>query len=213
MFRFPIAAVIGLTASLSAAFADTIIYQGTPMFDPLIITGDHGITRGDVPVLPGLAPSVLNDPAFHRLAEMCDTLGMACGPDRVTPLGGIDPAWTPGHRADAEKRLAQMIEDREAYAEALAEHFDTLPVPTLPIVPRLNFGWNTPFGVPHATPRPFNFDELFRPVPRHTVPHMVLPRPGAPRIHDLSGFYSRLNNPAVIPRGMLPRHSFPWRAF
>lgn len=217
MFRFPIAAVVGLTATLSAAHADTIIYQGTPTHDPLVIS------RGDISVLPGLSHSILHDPAFHRLAAMCDTLGLACGPDQLTPLGGIDPAWThpltPGHRADAEKRLARMIEESETYAEALTEHFETLPAPRPRAVPRLHFGWNAPFGVPYGTPRPFNFDDLFPPLGNPAGPHITLPRPVLPMAHDLlgahdlSGFQHRLNTPAVIPHGILPRHTFPWRTF
>ena len=221
MFKFPIALAIGVTTALSAAHADTYIIQGTPSFAPAIVT------NGEVPDLPDLSHSILHDPAFHRLAQMCDTLGLACGPDQLTAEGGIMPEWTPEHRADAEKRLAQMIEDREAYAEALEEHFEALPphniTPNIAPLPRMLFGWNTPLGRPHLLPRPHalsgDLSHLFpRPPsttrPRGTLPPGVLHHDLVPNRPDLSGFFDRLNRPgAAMPHGLFPRHSFPWRSF
>lgn len=197
MIRFTLAAVIGLMAPLSAAQADTIIYQGTPTFEPLVIT------RGDAAPLPGLTHDILQDPAFHRLTQMCETIGLACDMGDGTADIDIAGGWTPGHRADAEKRMAQLLADRQG---AFAQNGFGTP---LPIPPRL-FGWNAP--VPgHLWHGPFDSADprahLFPAQPRLAVPH--LPRPP----HDLSGFYSRLNTPAVIPHGILPRHSFPWRSF
>lgn len=200
MFRFSIAAVIGVTVALSAtadtAHADTIIYQGTPTHDPLIIS------RGGAAGLPGLSQSVLADPAFHRLAALCGTLGMACEPGQLTHSDGVFTVWTPGHRADAEKRLARIIEEREAQIEALEEQYETLPAPRLPVVPHLDFGWSTLPGAPFVAPRP-------HPVP-DSFSHLLPSRPALP---DLSGFHDRLNSPAVVPPGLLPRHAFPWRRF
>ncbi|GAB5446734.1 hypothetical protein [Gymnodinialimonas sp.] len=199
MFRFPIAAVVGLTTALTAASiaqADTIIYQGTPTFEPLVIT------RGEATVLPGATHDILQDPAFHRLAQMCETMGLACGPDEITAQGGIAPVWSPGHMADAEKRLAQLLEDRDAA--------QTLPGILPPRIPPRLFGWNTPFSG-HVWPRPHGITpplaHLYPAQPSTVLPN--LPRPH----HDLSGFFHRLNTPAAMPHTILPRPTFPWRTF
>lgn len=212
MFKFPLAAMIGLASAVSAASADTIVIQGTPSFEPAIIS--HG------PVAPFPRPhadgfDILSNPAFHRLAEMCETLGLDCGSDRVNADLGIHPYWTPRHIADAEKRLALLLAERDHYAEVL-------PVPN----PHRLYGWNTPYVSPHVLPRQFSnlFPRLphtalpHTVLPRPTVPHLTLPRTHVPHIPGFSGFNHRLNNPAVIPHGLLPRHilprhSFPWRAF
>lgn len=201
MFRFSIAAVIGLSAAISAAQADTIIYQGSPTFEPLVIT--HGEAAGR-PAMPG---SILADPAFHRLAQMCSTMGLDCGPDHVTSEGGIAPAWTDGHRADAEKRLARLMEERDTYAQA--------PRPVVPHaaphVPHMLFGWNAPTGSLHVGPRPRAFP--------NSLSHLLPPRTHLPTPHygthapNLSGFFHRLNTPGVTMHNRyLPRPSFPWRS-
>lgn len=218
MFRFSIATVIGLSAALSAAHADTIIIQGTPSYAPAIVT------HGDVAGLPDLSHSILGDPAFHRLARMCDTMGLSCGADHVTEDGGIDPAWTLGHHADAEKRLAQMIEDRNGYVTALEDRFDTLRRPYSNARPPQLFGWNLPRGGPHQMPP--QFSHLFSLPPhiggpsrdfRNVYPNAI-PSVIAPQFRDLSGFNHRLNTPGAViphslfPRQFLPRHTFPWRS-
>lgn len=207
MFRFSIATVIGLSAALSAAHADTIIYQGTPTFDPLIIT--HGETA-DAPAVSG---SILADPAFHRLAQMCSTLGLECGSDHVTPEGGIAPQWTDGHRADAEKRLARLMEERGTFV--LGTHFPPAPMPNTAPAPQIQFGWSAPAGSLHIGPRP-------TPWP-NSLSHLMPPRTHVPTPYygthtpNLSGFFHRLNTPGVamhngIPLRQIPRHSFPWRS-
>lgn len=208
MFRFPIAMAIGLTVATSAAHADTIIIQGTPTLEPAIIS------HGPMPVLPGLSHSVLHDPAFHRLAQMCDTLGLSCDADPTT-ADGIDLAWTPGHRADAEKRLARIIEDRAVYAAALEQRFDALPAPRPNLHPYQLFGWNTPLPRPRISVGPnhvpFQFGHLFPSRPNTSVPHITQPGMVLPHIQ---GFNHRLNTPgAVMPHSLFPRHTFPWRAF
>lgn len=219
MFKLPIAVAIGLTVASAAAHADVIVIQGTPSFEPAIINhGPHAPLLGDALD----RADILSMPAFHRLSQMCETLGMDCGAEHATAEGGIVPEWTPRHIADAEKRLAQMIEDREDYVAALEEHFEALPAPrpAAPFPHRL-FGWNTtPHGVPHViAPRPQQFGHVFPTLPRATVPQVTLPRPVVPGGHDLSGFYHRLNTPgavvprSVLPRHVLPRHGFPWRSF
>lgn len=209
MFKLPIAAMIGLTAALSAAHADTIIIQGTPSFEPAIIS--HG-PIAPFPVTHADGFNILGNPAFHRMAEMCETLGFACGEDHATADGGIHPYWTPGHHADAEKRLALLLAEREDFAQAL-------PLPR----PHLSYGWNVPRNLPHPRALPHQFSNLFPLIPHTTLPHTtlpypVLPRNSVPHIQGFSGFNHRLNNPAVIPHGLfprhiLPRHSFPWRSF
>lgn len=222
MFKLPIAAMIGLTAALSAAHADTIVIQGTPSFEPAIIS--HG-PIAPFPVTHADGFNIFGNPAFHRMAEMCETLGFECGEDHATADGGIHPYWTPGHRADADKRLALLMADREDYAAALEEHFEALPVPR----PHQLYGWNAPRNLPHPRALPHQFSNLFpliphTTLPRPTVPHTTLPYPvlpnfSGPQIQGFSGFNHRLNTPgAVIPHGLfprhiLPRHSFPWRSF
>jgi hypothetical protein len=230
MLKFPIAMAIGLTVAGSAASADVIVIQGTPSHGPAILShGPLGPLPGDL----DLSQDIFDMPAFHRLAEMCETLGLDCDAEHATAEGGILPEWTPRHIADAEKRLALLMQDREDLAEALEEHFDSLPQPRpANPLPFTLFGWNTLPGRPYIAPH--DLDDLLAPLPRPALPHRTLPRPVVPhpvlprsvlpapvtpRAHDLSGFYHRLNTPgAALPRGMmprtvLPRHSFPWRPF
>lgn len=200
MFKFSIAVAIGLSAATAAAHADTIIIQGTPSFDPAIIS--HG-PIAPFPIASASGVTILDNPAFGAMSEMCDTLGFACG---AADTAGIHPERSPEHRADAEKRLAQMIEDREAYVAAIADHFETLRAPLYPR-PHMLFGWNAPRSGPHALPRalPRQFGNLFP-----SIPHTTLPRQLAPQIEGFPGFSHRLNNPgAVIPRGVFPRHVLP----
>lgn len=223
MLKFPIAMAIGLTVASVAAHADTIVIQGTPSFEPAIIS------NGPMAPFPMQAQgfSILSDPAFHRMADMCETLGFECGADVATAYGGVQPVWTPQHRADAEKRLALLTADRAAYAAALEAHFDGLPDARLgQMHPQMLFGWNAPHGAPHLMPRPrslpHQFGNLLPLIPRGNVPHIMLPRPtmpnalpnAMPHVQGFPGFTHRLNSPgAVIPYGLLPRYDFPWRSF
>lgn len=219
MLKFPIALAIGLTAGLSAAHADTYIIQGTPSFGPAIVG-----PVGALPTPHGAPLDILSHPAFHRMAQMCETLGLECGEDRVTAEGGVLPHWTPRHIADAEKRMALLLEDREDYAEAVTDRYEgvTLPPATLldtplPETSRVNphppvaFGWGRP-----ALPR--QFADLFptRPhvvpqtvlpyttLPHPVVPHTALPRPYAPQGHSLDGFFQRFNTPGVALHPSFP---------
>ncbi|ABD54531.1 hypothetical protein [Jannaschia sp. CCS1] len=224
MFKFSIVLSVGVVAALSAAHADTFIIQGDPTLEPPILI-DEEITELPAPsglLAPVVPDSILDDPAFHRLAEMCETMGLACDGDHDIADAGPFPFWLLPHNEDAAKRLAQLIEDREDFAEAMEEHFETLPVPhvvPVPRPPRMLFGWNgpvvgpqyAPLVRPRVTPQvPLQFGHLFPTRPHLSVPHV--PRPGG-GAHDLSGFYHRLNTPAVVPRAILPRATFPWRTF
>lgn len=237
MFKFPLALAVGVTATLSAAHADTFIIQGIPSHDPaIVIDGDVA----ELPVLPGIDPDtlperigtaipdsvvpgdILDNPAFHRLAELCDTMGLACDGAHDLADGGQLPAWLLPHDEDAAKRIAELIEQREEFAEAMEQHFETLPTPHAVPFPRppMLFGWNAPSGVPriaplvrpHVTPQlPQQFGYVVPLRPHLSLPQGAVPRPGA---HDLSGFYHRLNTPAVVPRSILPGGgAFPWHRF
>lgn len=242
MQKFYITFVVGVTAVLSAAHADTIILnQGTPSPHPAIVIGGDDFpllpaidpdliadTIGSTAIAPdlaapaliagsGIAPgNVLDNPAFHRIAEMCATMGLTCNATHDLADAGTAVPFD----EDAAKRIADLIAEREDFMEAYQQHFEALPTPHVIPRPTMLFGWNGPSVAPiaqhHVLPSPsLQFGHLFPQRPHVAAPSGIAIRPGA---HDLSGFYHRLNTPAVVPRAImpraiLPRAVFPWNNF
>lgn len=187
MFKFAIAAAIGLTATISAVAADPI-----PLPAPLHIPA---ITAHE-PDLGILAHSTYGSPSFGRLVEMCARMGFDCtaptSADRsgaLFDLHGLSEAA----RADAEKRMALYAEE---WAELAGDLVAPVPVHPAPF-------WRNPFapfahgGAPRVTPYTdfglFQFGHRFPSVPRIQVqPGYAFPN--APLSHG-----SIRNNPV-----------FPW---
>lgn len=233
MFKPTIAAAVGLSAMLTAAQADTIIIQsqpdGPPLIEVLPSTADVLGARPHV-IAPGTpdADSVpFAAPAFGRMLEMCDRMGVDCETAFAGLQGDTDlpnPLWAPENLspealADAEKLYALMAEEWAEAAAERAEQAHRLPTPNL-------FGWSTPPVWPHVAPRTWP-DVTPHAWPRpwpHVVPPRTWPRTQPQGLPPAFGHLLPNGRPLTPPRidgftyrfdqrPAFPRHAFPYGAF
>ncbi len=168
MFKLPIAVAIGLTAAISSsAHADNLIVQ-SPFPGVLTYPG----------VVPGF--SAYDTPSFGRLVAMCAQMGFDCS---VPEIGRPNPYdLSEAAQADAEKRLALLMEEWENEAEEIDDYVRVLPAPH-PVPGNLPhpfgiFGFNAPHLSPYPNIDLYQFGHRFPAVPRIETPYGVTPPRG-----------------------------------